>query len=312
MVYIKLEEDMDKFLTKHQNLPKAIRKMSFQSKCRNGKFKIEKIGDMDYLILPALNGKILSKLKHLANIRCWKNVCVSDNLRKEKEFRKFAKENSLKIMDGKWLFKNLVDQVVEYIVDAKNEPLANQEIAILCHHLDETILEKIKEICVKVKVCNVLTNHPKQFQKLEEEIYQTSGIVLNLSNNYKRAAMKSSMIINFDFSKKDLEMCVFPKNAYIIQVGKKIEIDKKELESRNIVFYGIDMPEKYVEYQKILDGFHESILYESFIYKHTSYRNIKKELFEDDARILYLEDFNHKKLKNPNLILPKTLDKIPI
>ncbi len=42
VVYIKLEEDMDKFMG-NSNFPKTIRKMRFQSNCRNGKFKIEKI-----------------------------------------------------------------------------------------------------------------------------------------------------------------------------------------------------------------------------------------------------------------------------
>lgn len=311
MVYIKLEENLDKFMG-ISNLPKTIQKISFKSKCRNGKFKMEKIENMDYIILPQMNEKMLKKLKNIANIRCWKNICVSDNLRKEKSFMKFAKENHLKVLDGKWLFKNMVDQVVEYIVLAKEEMLVNQEISILCQQLDETILEKIKEICVKVKLCNILTNHTKQFQKLEEEIYQTNGIVLNVSNNYKRAISKSSIVINFDFSRKDIEKCVFSKNAYFINLDKNIKFDKKECNERNIIFYGIDMPEKYVEFLDTLEGFNSSILYESFIYKKTNYRNIKKELLEDDAKILYLKDCNGKIMTNPNFNLPKTLDKITI
>lgn len=43
MVYIKLESDMDKFMEGVKNLPKTLRKITFASKCRNGKFKIEKV-----------------------------------------------------------------------------------------------------------------------------------------------------------------------------------------------------------------------------------------------------------------------------
>lgn len=43
MVYIKLEENMDKFMVKYQNLPNPIRKIGFKVECRNGKFKTEKI-----------------------------------------------------------------------------------------------------------------------------------------------------------------------------------------------------------------------------------------------------------------------------
>lgn len=311
MVYIKLEDNMDKFMMPY-NLPNVLKKISFKSKCRNGKFKMEKIGNMDYMILPALNDKVLEKLKNIANIRCWRNICVSDNLRKEKKFIKFAEEHQLNLMDGRWLFKNMVDQVLEYIVEAKNEALVNQEISILCHKLDETIWEKIKEISVKVKICNILTNSPKQFQKLEEEIYQTNGIVLNVSKNYKRALAKSNIIVNFDFSKKELEKCLFPKNSFMIHISPNIQFENSELNAKNILSYEIDMPEKYVEYQEILRGFNPCILYESFIYKRTSYCNIKKEILEDDAKILYLKAGNEKILRNPNLNLPKTLDKITI
>lgn len=267
---------------------------------------------MDYIILPELNDKTLKKLKNMANIRCWRNICVSDNLREDDTFIKFAKENSLKIMDGKWLFKNMINQVMEYIINVKNEHLGNQEISILCNKLDETILEKIKELCMEVKICNILTNNLKQYQKLEEEIYKTNGIILNISNNYKRAMSKSNIIINFDFSNKYLEKCIFPKNAYMININKNIKIDKKDFNGRNIVSYEIDMPEKYLEYQENLTGFNSTILYESFIYKNTIYKNIKKELEEDGVKILYLQDFYDKIIQNQNLNLSKKLDKITI
>jgi len=99
-------------------------------------------------------------------------------------------------------------------------------VAILCHHLDETIAEKIKEISAKVKVCNILTQNSKQFQKLEEQIYQENGIVLNVSTNVKRAVMKSGLVVNFDFEGKDLEKCVFSKKAFLISLNQNEEIQK--------------------------------------------------------------------------------------
>lgn len=311
LVYIKLEENSDKFMRKYQKFPRSIMKMLFRSKCKKGKFEVQKIKDLECIVLPEVNEKILKKLGLMANVRCWKNVCISENLRGNEKFIGFAKEHLLNLMDGKWLFMNLLDEVVETIAEIKNEFMANQEISILCNCLDELMAEKIKEISLKFKVCNILTNQTKQFRNLEEEIYQANGVVINVSKNYKKALGKSGIVINFDFAEEDLEKCVFVKNTYMVNV-KNILLDKKKFEGKNIVFFGIEMPEKYQEYQENLGGFHESVLYESFIYKRTSYKNIKKELLEDGIKIAYLQDDQHHILKKQNLILPKTLDKITI
>lgn len=313
MIYIKLEEDMDKFMFgSYESFPNRIKKMIFKSKCRNGKFLIKKIKDIDCIILPEWNDKAMKKMKTMAKIKCWKNICVSDNLRENKDFIDFTKENLLNVMDGKWLFKNIVDKMVSYIADMKNETLETQTVSILCHKVDETIIEKIKEICSMVKICNVLTKDIKQFQKLEEEIYQTKGIVLNVSNNYKRSASNSNIIINFDFSSKDLEKCIFSKNAYMINRDENAVIDKRFFLGKNIAFFEIKIPEKYMQYEETLKGFNTSVLYESFIYKRTNYQNIKNEILEDDVKIFCLEDENHKKVKKLELNLPKKLDKITI
>ena len=312
MVYLKLEENQDKFLQKYQKFPNAMKKILFQSKCRKGKFKIQKMNQLECIYLPIVNQKMFQKLKILSNIRCWNNLCISENLRENTAFLDFAQKNSLRIMDGSWLLKNMVDYVLEYIVEMKNEFMGNQEVSILCHTLDETIAEKIKEISAKVKVCNILTTQTKEFQKLEEEIYQANGVLINVSKNFKKSLNKSSMVVNFDFDKNDLKKCTFTKTEYMIQIHSQNCLHKKDFAGTNIVGFGLDMPEKYKEYQRELEGFSTRILYESFLYKRTSYKNIKKELVEDDAQILYLQDENYKIIKKPNLILPKTLDKIMI
>jgi len=312
VVYIKLENNMDKYMVKYQNLPRAIKKISFKSKCKNGKFKIEKFENKDCITLLELNDRVLKKLKNIAQIRCWKNICVSENLINNDKFIEFAHNNSLRVMNGRWLLKNMVNEIVEYIVDIKKEIIENQEITIFCNKLDEIIIQKIKEICVKVKICNILSENIKQYHKLEEEIYQTNGIILNVSNNYKRSAVKSNIIINFDFTSKDLEKCILPKNGYIINTNKDIKIDKKEFGGKNIVDFQIEMSEKYLEYQEKFEGFDINKIYESIIYKKTNPKNITNEIIKDNVKILYLQDVNGKIIKNPSLNLAKTLDKITI
>ena len=126
MIYMKLEENEDKYLSRHPNFPRSMAKLLFKAKCRKGKFEIQKIENRECIVLPTVNDKILKKLAFLGNIRCWNNVCVSDNLRWNEEFMKFAQKQNWKIMDGKWLFKNMMDQVVDYVADMREEPLSTR------------------------------------------------------------------------------------------------------------------------------------------------------------------------------------------
>lgn len=300
MIYIKQENNVDKFMKKYVNFPKYIKKMLFKSKCRNGKFETEKMYDIECISLPEINDKILKNLKKLSEIRCWRNICISRDLKLNDKFLNFVQNNGLKVVDGKWLFKHMIDQIFEYYVEYKNDIISNQEVTILCNKLDNIFVEQIKIISNKVKICNVLTNNLKQYRKLEEEIYQTNGIVLNCSNNFKKGAVKSNYVINFDFENKELEKCNFSKNAYIIDIKG----------NKNIVDFVIDMPLKYKKYQELMQEFNTNDIYESFIYKNTSFRNIKKELDLDNAKVLYLVDLNEKILKIHNSNLSKTLDKI--
>lgn len=105
---------------------------------------------------------------------------------------------------------------------------------------------------------------------------------------------------------------MFAKDSILINVKEDVAISKKYWEGKNITFFEMDLPEKYETYKEQLEGFDSSILYESLIYKNTNYRNIKKELAEDDAKILCLLDVNGEKMKNLEANLPKTLDKIVI
>ena len=51
-------------------------------------------------------------MKELARIGCWKNICISNNLMENDKFLEFIQENSLKLMDGKWLGKHMANEIV--------------------------------------------------------------------------------------------------------------------------------------------------------------------------------------------------------
>ena len=309
MVYIKLEENMYKFIdSSYEKIPNFLKKVIHKLRYKNKKIISKKIKNGEYIVLPSINNKILKELKKMKDIRCWKNICISNNLYEYDEFMAFLRENQLNVMDGSWLLKNIVDKVVEYIADSRKEKANNYEVTILCNKLDNTIVEKIKEICQIVKKCNVVTHNEKQFKKLENELYKDKKNVFNVSTNLKKTAENSIIVINFDFTDIQIKKCVFMPNVYIINANKNIE--KTDFGEKNLISYKMNLPEKYLEYGNNFENFDSNELYESFIYKNTSYKNIKEELSQDDAKILYLKDSNNKIIKKSKDNLSKKLDKI--
>lgn len=309
MIYIKLEEDLYKYIeVKYEKIPQFLKNMLYKIKYKNNKILNKKVCNGELIILPTINKKVIKELKKMKNIKCWKNICISKNLIDNNEFIEFVNENNLNIMDGKWILKNIVDKIIEFIAESRNESTNTYEITFLCNKLDDTIVEKVKEVCQIVKKCNVITNNQKQYKKLEERLYKDLGIVLNVSTNYKKTAEKSIIIINFDFNHLQFQKCSFNQDAYIINTNKSI--DNSLFDSKNIIYYKMDLPKKYLGLEKNFENFDTNSLYESLIYKNTNYKNIKKELIQDGARIVYLKNSEEKIIKKTKENLPKMLDKI--
>ena len=311
MIYIKLEENLYKFIeVKYEKIPEFLKKILYRLEYKSNNIINKKISNGELIILSSVNKKVIRDLKRMKNIRCWKNVCLSNNLIENNEFIDFTNQNNLNIMDGKWLLKNIVDKILEYIAESRKEKLNTYEVTSLCNKLDDTIVEKIKEIAPKVKKFNIITNNPKQYKKLEEELYKEKGVVLNISTNYKKTAENSIIVINFDFNEEYVKKCAFKLNAYIINTNK--DIDKLSFEGKNLISYKMGLPEKYSKVESILNNFDTNSLYESFLYKNTSYKNIKNELVEDNAKIVYLKDSSNKIIKKSKENSSKKLDKITI
>ena len=79
-------------------------------------------------------------------------------------------------------------------------------MTFLTNGISDTIVENIKDISGKVKILNIITEDEKKFRKIEKELYEEKGIILNMNNNYKKSLIKSDIIFNFDFSEEEINM----------------------------------------------------------------------------------------------------------
>ena len=219
----------------------------------------------------------------------------------------YIKNENVKIFDGKWLFKILAIDTVKYIADNKKEKIEYQEVSILSNKIDDLIVFSIRNLAEKVKILNILTNDAHKFRKIEKELYEEKGIIVNMNNNYKKSLIKSDIILNFDFSEEEVNKYNLPKKACIINLDKYVNINSKIFDGINIKFYEISIPKKYFNYLLYFKNFNSSNLYESLIYKNTNPVNIVKEIQTDEISITFLMGKNGKIRKNEYLKMSKKL-----
>lgn len=306
MIYIDIEEN-EKMDIKKSFVINFIFKMRSNFKTKFSRLKEEKYEDKILVKLPNLENKTLNKLSKYIKQNCICMVCASDSLLNNSIFMEYIKNEKVKLFDGKWLFKILAIKTCEYIVENKKEMMEYQEISILSNKINDIVLYTIRSLADKVKIINILTTDSYKFKKLEKELYEKYGIIINMNNNYKKSLLKSDIILNFDFSEDELNKYIFPKRASIINFEGDIKINTKSFEGINANFFEISMPKKYLKYLLYFKRFNTSNLYESFIYKNTNPANIIKEIENDEVNIPFLLGKNGKIRKNEYLKMSKKL-----
>lgn len=301
MIYIKLDEK-----EKNESMNNFIKIInSFKKKFF--KLKEENFDGKKLIIIEDTENKTLNKLSQYIKRNCVNRVCLSNNLLNNSIFMDFIKNENVKIFDGKWLFKHLVNNCIEYICKSKKENVGYQEISFLSKDINDVLVENIKEVAPKIRILNIITDDEKKFRKIERELYEEKGIILNMNNNYKKSLIKSDIIFNFDFSEDELNQYTLPKKSCIINLNNMLNINSKSFEGINVNFFEIAMPRKYLKNSIYLNDFDNSILYESYIYKNTSSKNIKKELENDEISINFLNGRNGRIRKNEYLNLSKKI-----
>lgn len=301
MIYIKLVENKNEI--KNNFINRILKKLDNYFP----KIEEKKINDRTLIALYNINKKTLSRLSKYISINCICKVCLSENLLKNQEFLDYIMNENVKVFDGRWLFKYLVLDCANYVSLCKKENLDYQEISILCNNPNDVIFNNIKELALKIRVLNVVTENEKRFKKIEKELYEKKGIILNINNNYTKSLKKSDIIFNFDFSEEEVNKFSFSKNACIINLKDEIKINLKSFEGINASFYSVQIPNKYLVDTMLLSEFNPSILYESYIYKNTSYQNIIEEIKSDNIIIEFLYGKNGKIRKNEYLKLSKKI-----
>lgn len=247
------------------------------------KIQEQKDGNKVFLSLPIKREKIKEKkikrlVKQMQKYRI-KTVVLSDNLFNIETLKNELYSININILDGKYLFKLLTEEVIKYICKKTKTDIEKMEISILTNDVNNTNNAMIIGLAEKVKMLNIITNHVSEFKTMEEYLLDEKGIVIKISNNYKTALKKTNIIINIDFAEEDINKYSLPSKCVIVNLNSEIKIRTKKFNGINIIDYNIIIPPKYK-----IEGYNNKFVYESNMLEK-GYEVAKKQIQEDKIKI---------------------------
>ncbi len=313
MLYFELGLGAEDYLTERESrLPGKIRSIFWNLKASFGIIVKKKVNDKNVYVLPKINKKFLKKVEKILKLSGDKQICISDELYYRDEFLGLIRENEMKIADGTWVLKYMLLNILDYIFNKTNtsDNLMDKEIAFFVDSDYELVIEYIRKLASKVKLITIVTNNIRRFNKIEEQFLKQEGINLNIVNNYRKSLIKTNIIVNIDFEEKEIKKYTIYNKTYFINLYNKYEIASRKFEGVNITNVQISMPNKYLDYVELFYNFNYLNVYESFIKKRTSIKNIFDEIQKDEIDIIWLENEKGMIQKKEFLLdIKKVLDK---
>lgn len=258
-------------------------------------FNIVKLED-DKIILPIANNEKITlkkaqKLARNTNKILKKahgnQVVVSKLIKNQEEYLNYLNSYNIRIVQGKWLFELLANDVLEYIVDKKRLKKEQIKVSILVNDMSDIMLENIKQIIRQYKRVNIVTNHLERFKKLEEQVLE-EGIMITVSNNKKKSLAKSEIILNVDFPTELINKYNLYEQAIIVNIKSDVEINKKRFNGININDYEIQFKD-FEDFDYDKDNLYDKKdLYEVMSYKKQPYIYIRRKVISDKVKIIKL------------------------
>lgn len=258
-------------------------------------FNIIKIKE-DKIILPITGEIKIGKAEKLARKTMSilesgnsRKVVLSKKVSKREDYINFLYSNGAEIVDGRWLFKALTLQVLDYIVEKKRLKKEEIQVSILMNDVDLNMLDIIKQIVKQYKAVNIVTNHFEKFRRVEQQILEEEGLMITVTNNKKKSLYKSQIILNVDFPSELVNRYRIYDEAIIINLRGDVRIETKRFNGLNIVDYEIEFNNSdNFDYEKE-NLYDNKNVYEANIYKNRSFKYLQEMFLRDKVKIKYLK-----------------------
>lgn len=189
----------------------------------------------------------------------------------------------IKVLDGRWLFKFLLLDILEDISKTQGKPTEIMNVAIVVNNPDSIILSEITEIAQVVKSLKIVSKNISRFSHIEERLYLEFGIAIQVTNNKDKAISNSDVIIDIDeYYIEQYNIC---RDGVLVDISGVLEGIEESFAGKIINWYEVEYNEDILEELEDKDGFDKNIFYESLIYRKDTYQHIRKQLDFDKVKI---------------------------
>ena len=235
--------------------------------------------------------KIAQKTMKILERSSSKKIVISKQLGEYKDFVNILDQNNYINVTGKWLYKMLIPEIMDYITKKEKWEKEETHIYILVNDAKDFIIENIKQFAQIYKSITIITNHINKFKKIEEDIYEELGTYITIMNNKKKGLSKAKVIINIDFPKELINKYNIYEKAIIVNMVNNIKINKKRFEGKIIKGYNIRFKNKNIE-NIDNEKFDTKVIYESNFYYEQPYKYVREKIKKDGVQIknLYLQN----------------------
>ena len=235
--------------------------------------------------------KIAQKTMKILERSSSKKIVISKQLGEYKDFVNILDQNNYINVTGKWLYKMLIPEIMDYITKKEKWKKEETHIYILVNDAKDFIIENIKQFAKIYKSITIITNHINKFKKIEEDIYEELGTYITIMNNKKKGLSKAKVIINIDFPKELINQYNIYEKAIIVNMVNNIKINKKRFEGKIIKGYDIKFENKNIE-NIDNEKFDTKVIYESNFYYEQPYKYVREKIKKDGVQIknLYLQN----------------------
>lgn len=213
-------------------------------------------------------------------------VALCKNLSQNEELIKELSIRKIEILNGRWILKFILYDILELILKKEQKQIETVNIAILINRLEDVLLNQIIEIAKKVKNLKIVTNNKQRAEQVENELYIEYGIPIQITNNKKKALLSPDIIINVDFKEEEINEYEVLENATIINIKHKVKIYNEKFKGNVINDYNIEYNKEIIEGIEAKEKFEKNVLYESVIYRKDTYLHIRKQLEQDEFRLI--------------------------
>lgn len=254
-------------------------------------FNIVKL-ENDNIIIPitktSLEEKIAYKLaiktKNILDKTNSNKLVLSKKIKQQENYVNYLYSYNYEIVDGRWLFKMLFFDILEYVVEKLKIKEEDIKIGILVNDISDFAIYAIEKLVVKYKYVKIVTNHIERFKNIEEKILEKYGIFISVGNNKRKILSKTNIVFNFDFPTELINRYTINNMATIINFKGNVEIKDKRFNGLNINDYEIDWKSNL-----LLEKFENKDVYESMQYKNRPIEDVLKKIRKDKVIIKYLK-----------------------